>query len=51
MAVLEIGFALYLAYGISIGNRALMATNTVSIVATSITLSIAITNRQPKPSD
>jgi MtN3 and saliva related transmembrane protein len=51
MAVLEIGFALYLAYGISIGNRVLIATNTVSLVATSITLSIALTYRQPKPSD
>jgi uncharacterized protein with PQ loop repeat len=51
IAVLEIGFALHLAHGISIGNRVLIATNTVSLVATNMTPSIAITDRQAKPSD
>ena len=41
LAVLEVGFVLYLAYGLSIGNRVLIATNSVSIAATSLTLVIA----------
>ena len=41
LAVLEVGFVLYLAYGLSIGNSVLIATNSVSIAATSLTLVIA----------
>ena len=48
MVVLEIGFALYLVYGISISNRVLIATNTVSLLATSATLALAIAYRRPR---
>jgi uncharacterized protein with PQ loop repeat len=43
--VLVVGFSLYLAYGISISNRLLIITNTVSIAATATTLLIALTYR------
>jgi hypothetical protein len=49
LVVLEIGFVLYLAYGLSIGNRVLIATNTVSIAATSATLIVAAMYRRPIP--
>lgn len=42
LVVLLVGFSLYLAYGISISNRLLVVTNTVSIAATAATLSVAI---------
>ncbi len=41
LVVLVVGFSLYLAYGISISNRLLIVTNTVSIVATATTLLVA----------
>lgn len=47
LVVLEIGFVLFLAYGLSIGNRVLIATNSVSIAATSLTLIIAMLYRRP----
>ena len=46
LVVLEIGFALYLAYGLSINNRVLVATNSVSIAATSLTLTTAALYRR-----
>ncbi|MEM7326836.1 MAG: SemiSWEET family transporter [Actinomycetota bacterium] len=42
LIVLLVGFSLYLAYGISISNRLLIITNTVSIVATAATLLVAV---------
>lgn len=39
--VLVIGFSLYLAYGLSISNRLLIITNSVSIAATVTTLVLA----------
>jgi MtN3 and saliva related transmembrane protein len=47
LVVLEVGFVLFLAYGLSIGNRVLIATNTVSIAATSLTLVVAALYRSP----
>ena len=51
LAVLVIGFSLYLAYGISISNRLLVVTNTVSIAATVVTLAVAIAWSRPRTSD
>ena len=41
LLVLAVGFSLYLLYGLSISNRLLIITNTVSIAATVSTLGIA----------
>jgi len=49
LAVLTVGFTLYFLYGLSISNRLLIITNTVSIVATVITLAIAIRLRDTRP--
>ena len=42
LAVLVVGFALYLWYGIAIANRVLVVTNSVSIVATGSTLVVGL---------
>lgn len=49
LAVLAVGFTLYFLYGLSISNRLLIITNTVSIIATVITLAIAIRLRNTHP--
>ncbi len=49
LAVLTVGFTLYFLYGLSISNRLLIITNTVSIVATVITLAIAVRLRDTRP--
>lgn len=41
LVVLVVGFSLYLAYGLSISNRLLIITNSVSIAATATTLLLA----------
>jgi MtN3 and saliva related transmembrane protein len=41
LAVLVVGFVIYLVYGVSINNPVLIITNAVSVIATTITLSIA----------
>ena len=41
LAVLLVGFGLYLAYGFSIANRVLIVTNIVSIAATASTIAVA----------
>jgi hypothetical protein len=46
LAVLLTGFVLYLWYGISIGNRVLIVTNAVSIVATATTFSVGLALRR-----
>lgn len=51
LVVLEIGFVLFLAYGLSIGNRVLIATNAVSIGATSLTLTVAALYRRARTTD
>lgn len=47
IVVLVVGFCLYFAYGVSIRNRVLIATNAVSIVATTGTLVLALRYRPP----
>lgn len=42
LLVLEIGFLLYFAYGISISNRVLIVTNIVAIVMNSVTIAVAL---------
>ena len=49
LAVLAVGFTLYFLYGLSVSNRLLIITNTVSIIATVITLAIAIRLRNTHP--
>ena len=49
LGVLVVGFSLYLVYGLSIANRLLIITNTVSIAATVTTLLIAINYRNRTP--
>ncbi len=51
LVVLLVGFSLYLSYGISISNRLLIITNTVSIIATAATLLVAVRflSRDPAP--
>jgi uncharacterized protein with PQ loop repeat len=51
LVVLEVGFVLFLSYGLSIGNRVLIVTNTVSIAATSLTLVVAALYRSPARAD
>lgn len=51
LVVLVVGFSLYLAYGLSIGNRVLIVTNVVSIVATSLTLALAAQYRRRPVAD
>lgn len=40
--MLEVGFLLYFAYGLSISNRVLIVTNIVAIVMNSITIAVAL---------
>lgn len=42
LAILLIGFSLYLAYGLSIENRLLIITNTSNIAITAITIAVAV---------
>jgi MtN3 and saliva related transmembrane protein len=42
MSVLFVGFVLWLSYGLSIGNPALIATNIASIVMCAITITVTI---------
>jgi hypothetical protein len=44
--VLLAGFALYLWYGLSIANRVLIVTNTVSLLATGLTLGVGLALRR-----
>lgn len=48
LAVLAVGFTLYFLYGLSISNRLLIITNTVSIAATVVTLAVAIRLRNTR---
>lgn len=47
LLVLQIGFVLFLAYGLSIENRLLIVTNAVSIIANGSTLAVALAFRNP----
>jgi MtN3 and saliva related transmembrane protein len=51
LVVLVVGFVIYLVYGISIGNRVLIVTNSVSVVVTGLTLVVALVHRDGQRGD
>jgi MtN3 and saliva related transmembrane protein len=49
MAVLLVGFALWLAYGLSIGDAALIATNVTALAVTGTAIAVTLAFRRPRP--
>ena len=49
LLVLLIGFALYLGYGIQIGNRLLIVTNAVALITYVLTVAVTLRFRRPEP--
>jgi uncharacterized protein with PQ loop repeat len=49
LAVLQIGFTLWIAYGISLGNAALIVPNSVAFLIGIATLAVALRYRNPSP--
>ena len=47
MAVLLVGFLLWLAYGVALGNAALIVSNTVAFVAYAATTAVVVRYRRP----
>lgn len=47
LGVLELGFTLWIAYGIALGNAALIVPNSVALVIGAATIAIAIRYRNP----
>jgi MtN3 and saliva related transmembrane protein len=50
LAVLQIGFVLWLSYGVSIGNAALMIANTASVLVGVATIAVALRLRRRRSS-
>lgn len=50
LAILLVGFSLYLMYGLSIDNRLLIITNTSNILVSALTLAVAVRLRTTSPS-
>jgi len=50
MVVLLVGFALWLAYGPSIGAGALIATNVTALTVTASAVAVTLAFRRPRPS-
>ena len=50
MGVLLVGFALWLAYGLSIGDGALIATNVTALTVTTTAIAVTLAFRRPRPS-
>ena len=48
LRVLLIGFALYLGYGIQIGNRLLIVTNAVALITYVLTVGVTLRFRRPE---
>jgi uncharacterized protein with PQ loop repeat len=48
MAVLLVGFALWLAYGISIGDGALIVTNVTALAVTTTAVGVTLAFRRPR---
>ena len=42
LAVLNVGFALWLAYGVALGNAALVVPNTIAFLVGTVTLAVAV---------
>jgi len=49
LTVLQVGFTLWIAYGIALGNAALIVPNTVAFGIGVITLVVALRYRHPEP--
>jgi MtN3 and saliva related transmembrane protein len=49
MAVLLVGFALWLSYGLSIGDGALIATNVTALAVTASAIAVTLAFRRPRP--
>jgi MtN3 and saliva related transmembrane protein len=47
LGVLELGFTLWIAYGIALGNAALIVPNSVAFVIGAATIAITVRYRQP----
>jgi uncharacterized protein with PQ loop repeat len=50
LAVLQVGFTLWIAYGISLGNVAIIVPNSVAFLVGAATIGIALRFRNPTPS-
>ena len=50
LGVLAIGFTLWMAYGVSLGNAAIIVPNGVAFVVGLLTIAIALRYREPAPS-
>jgi MtN3 and saliva related transmembrane protein len=51
LAVYVVGFLLWLAYGVALGNRALVLANLVSLVVGGATFAVALRFRQRQPAE
>jgi uncharacterized protein with PQ loop repeat len=49
--VLIVGFSLWLAYGIAIHNVALISSNVVAVVVSSVTTAVALVYRRPREAE
>ncbi len=49
LAVLEIGFSLWVAYGVALGNLALIVPNSVALVVGLLTILVAVRYRSGRP--
>ncbi len=49
MTVLLVGFALWLAYGLSIGDGAVIATNLTALTVTTAAVAVTLAFRRPRP--
>ncbi|HVM25295.1 MAG TPA: SemiSWEET family transporter [Candidatus Limnocylindrales bacterium] len=48
LGVLELGFTLWIAYGIALGNPALIVPNSVAFVIGALTIGVAVRYRSPE---
>ncbi len=51
LSVLQIGFTLWIAYGVSLGNPAIAVPNTVAFLVGAATIAIAFRFRNPAPTN
>jgi uncharacterized protein with PQ loop repeat len=51
LAVLQVGFTLWVAYGVSLGNLAIVVPNSVALLVGAATIAIALRFRNPRGDD
>lgn len=51
LSVLQVGFTLWIAYGLSLGNLAIAVPNTVAFLVGAATIAIALRFRNPRATD